>query len=84
LLAVIVGPSGFTPGDVTATIIPQVQEINRIVAQLDRSWIEPENVREFLQVLLHDRGSADRQGRDLEKQNLFWNNYVTVSPVRAG
>lgn len=47
-LAVIVGLSSMAPGDITDKIIIQAQEIDRIITQLDRGWIESENVRGFI------------------------------------
>ena len=47
-LAVIVGLSSLTPGDVTDKIVVQAKEIDRIVTQLDQGWIESEKVREFI------------------------------------
>jgi len=47
-LAVIVGLSSLTPGDVTDKIVLQAREIDRIVTQLDQGWIESEKVREFI------------------------------------
>ncbi len=47
-LAVIVGLSSLTPGDVTDKIVLQAKEIDRIVTQLDQGWIESEKVREFI------------------------------------
>jgi len=47
-LAVIVGLSSLAPGEVTDRIVLQAREIDRIVTQLDRGWIESEKVREFI------------------------------------
>jgi len=47
-LAVIVGLSSLAPGEVTDKIVLQAREIDRIVTQLDRGWIESEKVREFI------------------------------------
>jgi len=47
-LAVIVGLSSLTPGEITDKIILQAREIDRIVTQLDMGWIESEKVRSFL------------------------------------
>jgi len=47
-LAVIVGLSSMAPGDITDKIILQAREIDRIVTQLDKGWIESENVRGFI------------------------------------
>ncbi|MGB7787617.1 PAS domain S-box protein [Methanoregula sp.] len=47
-LAVIVGLSSMAPGDITDKIILQAREIDRIITQLDKGWIESENVRGFI------------------------------------
>ena len=47
-LAVIVGLSSLTPGDVTDKIVLQAREIDRIVTRHDQGWIESEKVREFI------------------------------------
>jgi PAS domain S-box-containing protein len=47
-LAVIVGLSSMAPGDITDKIIVQAREIDRIITQLDKGWIESENVRGFI------------------------------------
>ena len=47
-LAVIVGLSSLTPGEITDKIILQAREIDRIVTQLDMGWIESEKVRDFI------------------------------------
>ena len=47
-LAVIVGLSSLTPGDVSGKIIDQAREIDRIITRLDQGWIESEKVREFI------------------------------------
>jgi PAS domain S-box-containing protein len=61
-LAVIVGLSSLAPGEVTDKIILQAREIDRIVTQLDKGWIESEKVREFIKhyymVGVHEIGEA--------------------------
>jgi PAS domain S-box-containing protein len=47
-LAVIVGLSSLTPGDVSDRILLQAKEIDRIITQLDMGWIESEKVRDFV------------------------------------
>jgi hypothetical protein len=47
-LAVIIGLSSLAPGEITDKIITQAKEIDRIVTQLDRGWIESEKVRDFI------------------------------------
>ena len=47
-LAVIVGLSSLDSGDISEKIIFQAREIDRIITQLDKGWIESENVREFI------------------------------------
>ena len=47
-LAVIVGLSSLTPGDISDKILLQAKEIDRIITQLDMGWIESEKVRSFL------------------------------------
>jgi PAS domain S-box-containing protein len=47
-LAVIVGLSSLNPGEISEKIIFQAREIDRIITQLDKGWIESENVREFI------------------------------------
>jgi hypothetical protein len=47
-LAVIVGLSSLTPGDVSEKILLQAREIDRIITQLDMGWIESEKVRDFV------------------------------------
>ncbi|MDD4137475.1 MAG: PAS domain S-box protein [Methanoregula sp.] len=47
-LAVIVGLSSLTEGEVADKIVMQAKEIDRIVTQLDMGWIESENVRGFI------------------------------------
>ena len=48
VLAVIVGLSSLNPDDISEKIIFQAREIDRIITQLDKGWIESENVREFI------------------------------------
>jgi PAS domain S-box-containing protein len=47
-LAVIVGLSSLNPSDLSEKIVFQAREIDRIITQLDKGWIESENVREFI------------------------------------
>ena len=47
-LAVIVGLSSMAPGDITDKIILQAREIDNVITQLDKGWIESENVRNFI------------------------------------
>jgi PAS domain S-box-containing protein len=47
-LAVIVGLSSLTPGDITEKILLQAREIDRIITQLDMGWIESDKVRDFI------------------------------------
>jgi PAS domain S-box-containing protein len=47
-LAVIVGLSSLAEGEVSDRILVQTKEIDRIVDQLDKGWVESENVRGFI------------------------------------
>jgi len=47
-LAVIVGLASLYDADVSDRILMQAKEIDRIVTQLDKGWIESENVRSFI------------------------------------
>jgi PAS domain S-box-containing protein len=47
-LAVIVGLSSLSPGELTDKIIFQAREIDRIITQLDIGWIESDKVRDFI------------------------------------
>jgi PAS domain S-box-containing protein len=47
-LAVIVGLSSLADGEISDRIIVQTKEIDRIIDQLDRGWVESENVRGFI------------------------------------
>ena len=47
-LAVIMGLSSLSPGDISEKIIMQAREIDRIITQLDMGWIESEKVRDFI------------------------------------
>jgi PAS domain S-box-containing protein len=47
-LAVIVGLSSLADGQITDRIIQQTKEIDRIIDQLDKGWVESENVRAFI------------------------------------
>ncbi|MDO9324214.1 MAG: PAS domain S-box protein [Methanoregula sp.] len=47
-LAVIMGLSSLSPGEITDKIILQAREIDRIITQLDMGWIESEKVRDFI------------------------------------
>ena len=47
-LAVIVGLSSLTEGEIADKILLQAKEIDRIITQLDMGWIESENVRGFI------------------------------------
>jgi PAS domain S-box-containing protein len=47
-LAVIVGLSSMADGQITDRIIQQTKEIDRIIDQLDKGWVESENVRAFI------------------------------------
>jgi predicted methyltransferase len=68
-LAVIVGLSSMAPGEITEKIILQAREIDRIVTQLDKAWIESEKIRNFIEknctacpgdaVALKDEGFRD-------------------------
>jgi PAS domain S-box-containing protein len=48
-LAVIVGLSSMAPGEITEKIILQAREIDHIVTQLDKAWIESEKIRDFIE-----------------------------------
>ncbi len=47
-LAVIIGLADMEDGDHSKKILEQAWEIDRIIDQLDKGWIESEKVREFL------------------------------------
>lgn len=47
-LAVIVGLSSLSPGDLSDKILFQAREIDRIITQLDIGWIESDKVRDFI------------------------------------
>lgn len=65
-LAVIVGLSSMSPGEVTDKILFQAREIDRIITQLDQGWIESEKVREFIKryymVGVHDPSKTATAG----------------------
>ncbi len=48
-LAVIVGLSSLSPGDLSDKILFQAKEIDRIITQLDMGWIESDKVRDFIE-----------------------------------
>ncbi|MCQ1538216.1 PAS domain S-box protein [Methanocalculus taiwanensis] len=47
-LQVILGYSALSTDDTTDEVVKQVDRINEIIKQLDRGWIDSENVRKFL------------------------------------
>lgn len=47
-LQVIVGYSALSGDEITTEIVEQVDRINEIIKQLDKGWIDSENVRRFL------------------------------------
>jgi PAS domain S-box-containing protein len=63
-LAVIVGLSSLSEGEIADRIILQAKEIDRIVTQLDMGWIESENVREFIKKY-YMVGTAEADGSDI-------------------
>jgi PAS domain S-box-containing protein len=62
-LAVIIGLSGLAPGEITDKVLFQAREIDRIVTQLDRGWIQSDKVRDFIkkyyEVGMQDAGVPD-------------------------
>ena len=66
-LAVIMGLSSLAPGEISDKIILQAREIDRIVTQLDRGWVESEKVREFIK-RYYSVGDADREPRKEEQK----------------
>jgi PAS domain S-box-containing protein len=69
-LAVIMGLSSLAPGDISDKIILQAREIDRIINQLDKGWIESEKVREFIR-RYYMAGSADREHPDEERKTKY-------------
>jgi PAS domain S-box-containing protein len=61
-LAVIVGLSSLTQGDVSEKILLQAREIDRIITQLDMGWIESEKVRDFVRKYYME-GTGDTPGK---------------------
>ena len=68
-LAVIMGLSSLAPGEISDKIILQAREIDRIVTQLDRGWVESGKVHEFIK-RYYMVGSADGEPRK-EEQNKY-------------
>ena len=66
-LAVIMGLSSLSPGEISDKIILQAREIDRIVTQLDRGWIESEKVRDFIK-RYYMSGTADMKPQTKEKK----------------
>lgn len=66
-LAVIMGLSSLAPGEISDKIILQAREIDRIVTQLDRGWVESEKVREFIK-RYYTVGSAESEPRKEEQK----------------
>jgi light-regulated signal transduction histidine kinase (bacteriophytochrome) len=66
-LAVIMGLSSLAPGEISDKIILQAREIDRIVTQLDRGWIESEKVRDFIR-RYYMVGTADTEPHKEEKK----------------
>ena len=66
-LAVIMGLSSLAPGEISDKIILQAREIDRIVTQLDRGWIESEKVRDFIR-RYYMVGTADTELHKEEKK----------------
>ena len=66
-LAVIMGLSSLAPGEISDKIILQAREIDRIVTQLDRGWVESEKVRDFIK-RHYMEGSADMEPQNEEKK----------------
>jgi light-regulated signal transduction histidine kinase (bacteriophytochrome) len=64
-LAVIVGLSSLAPGELSDKIIFQAREIDRIITQLDKGWIESEKVRDFIKKY-YEVGIQDAQVFDEE------------------
>ncbi|MEI7856851.1 MAG: PAS domain S-box protein [Methanomicrobiales archaeon] len=59
-LAVIMGLSSLSPGEITDKIILQAREIDRIITQLDMGWIESEKVRDFVR-RYYMTGTGDKE-----------------------
>ena len=66
-LAVIMGLSSLAPGEISDKIILQAREIDRIVTQLDRGWVESEKVRDFIK-RYYMVGTADLESHKEEKK----------------
>jgi PAS domain S-box-containing protein len=66
-LAVIMGLSSLAPGEISDKIILQAREIDRIVTQLDRGWVESEKVRDFIK-RHYLECSADREPQKEERK----------------
>ncbi len=66
-LAVIMGLSSLAPGEISDKIILQAREIDRIVMQLDKGWIESEKVRDFIK-RYYMVGTADMEHHKEEKK----------------
>ncbi|MDP2797853.1 MAG: PAS domain S-box protein [Methanoregula sp.] len=69
-LAVIMGLSSLTPGDISDKIILQAREIDRIITQLDMGWIESEKVRDFIK-RYYKVGSADSEHPKEERKKKY-------------
>lgn len=66
-LAVIMGLSSLAQGEISDKIILQAREIDRIVMQLDKGWIESEKVRDFIR-RYYMVGTADLEPHKEEKK----------------
>jgi len=66
-LAVIMGLSSLAPGEISDKIILQAREIDRIVTQLDRGWVESEKVRDFIK-RYYMSGTADMEPHKEERK----------------
>jgi len=66
-LAVIMGLSSLAPGEISDKIILQAREIDRIVTQLDRGWVESEKVNDFIK-RHYMEDSADMEPQKEEKK----------------
>jgi PAS domain S-box-containing protein len=66
-LAVIMGLSSLAPGEISDKIILQAREIDRIVTQLDRGWVESEKVHDFIK-RYYMGGTTDMEPHKEEKK----------------
>jgi PAS domain S-box-containing protein len=66
-LSVIVGLADMTGGETNEKILRAAREIDDIITELDRGWIESDKVRRFLQVhhhLYHEERGEEPGGRE--------------------